>query len=68
MGHFRVPQPLYENEVGAKYLISSHANDGQFDLKDFALGLILQVTFLELETVHLRGSFTGSGRDMTQNV
>ena len=47
MGHFRVPQPLYQNEVGAKYLISSHANDGQFDVKDFALGLILQVTFLE---------------------
>lgn len=41
MGHFRVPQPLYENEVGAKFLISSHANDGQFDMEDFALGLIL---------------------------
>ena len=40
MSHFRVPQPLYENEVGAKYLISSHANDGHFDMKDFALGLI----------------------------
>lgn len=40
MGHFRVSQPLYENEVGAKYLISSNANDGHFDMKDFALGLI----------------------------
>ena len=40
MGHFRVPQPLYENEVGAKSLKSSHANDGQCDIKDFALGLI----------------------------
>lgn len=68
MGHFRVPQPLYENEVGAKYLISSHTNDGQFDMKDFALGLFFKLGFWKLETVHLRSSLTGSGRDMTQNV
>lgn len=65
MGHFRVPQPLHENEVGAKVPTQMTVS---LIWKTLHWGSFCKLGFWKLETVHLRGSFEESGRDMTQNV
>ena len=53
IGHFRVPGPLFQNEVKCsafdmQMIFHSHANKTHFHKKGCALGLILKVRVLEL--------------------